>query len=150
MIASSPQSMPDKPRIVFISSPYRGNVPYHLAIARAAARQALDAGCVPIAPHLYIPLVLDDDQPREREQGIRAALHLIGVCDEVWCFGPPTEGMSREMEMAERLGVIVRRQPLPDPSQPCWRCGGSRVVEIGGELPSFVPCPECTRAAGGL
>jgi len=140
--------MADKPPIVFISSPYRGNVEFNLAVARAACREALDAGCIPVVPHLYIPQVLDDDDPREREQGIRAALHLMRACDEVWCYGEPSEGMRRELEMAGHLGVPVRRRPLPDPASPCWRCGGTRVVEIGGELPSYVPCPECTRAAG--
>ena len=137
----------DHTKVVFVSSPYAGNVPYNLSVARAAARIVIDAGYIPIVPHLYIPLVLDDDVPQERDLGLSLALGLLARCDELWCFGEPSRGMRLELDEAERLGMPVRRQIPPDPSEPCWRCDGTRVVKVAGDLPSFVPCPACTRAS---
>jgi len=114
-------------------------------MARAAAKLALDAGCSPIVPHLYLPLVLDDEDPMQRERGIEAALQLIRCCDELWCFGDPTEGMRLELDEATRLEIPVVRRALPPPAPPCWRCEDTRVLVVPGELPSYVPCPECTR-----
>ena len=137
--------MSERPPVVYVSSPYRGNVPRNIAVARAAAKLALDTGGTPIVPHLYLPLVLDDDDPQQRGQGIEAALRLIACCDELWSFGDPTVGMQREPQEAERLGIPVVHRALPPPAPPCWRCEGTRVLVVPGELPSYVPCPECTR-----
>lgn len=134
-------------KVVFVSSPYAGNVVYNVAVARAAARIVIDAGGVPVVPHLYIPLVLDDDVPAERDLGLSLALGLLARCDEMWVFGEPSAGMRMELDEAERLGLPVRRHIAPPPAQPCWKCEGTRVLEVSGDLPSFVPCPECTIAA---
>jgi len=137
----------DHTKIVFVSSPYAGNVPYNVSVARAAARIVIDAGCVPIVPHLYIPQVLDDDVPAERDLGLSLALSLLERCDEIWCFGEPSAGMRMELEEAERLDLPIRRHIAPDPAGPCWRCEGKRVVKMAGDLPSFTPCPVCTRVS---
>jgi len=136
-----------KPRLIFVSSPYRGDVSRNLAVARAAAKQVFDAGHVPVVPHLYIPLVLDDDIPEERDQGIAAALKLLSACDEMWLFGEPTQGMAMELEEARRLDLPVHEKAPPTGSGPCWRCGGGGVVRVEGDLASYVVCPECSRPA---
>jgi hypothetical protein len=106
-----------EPRLIFVSSPYRGAVDHNVAVARAAAKMVFDAGAVPIVPHLYIPLVLDDDIPEERDQGIAAALRLLATCDEMWVFGEPTAGMAMEITEAQRLAVpiLVKAPPSPMP-----------------------------------
>ena len=136
----------EQTKVVFVSSPYAGNVPYNVAVARAAARNVIEAGCVPVVPHLYIPQVLDDAVPAERDLGLSLALGLLARCDEMWVFGEPSAGMRMELDEAERLGVTVRRHLAPSPAEPCWRCDGTRVLKVTGDLPSFVPCPECTVA----
>lgn len=140
-------SRPREPKLIFVSSPYRGAVPHNLAVARAAARQVFDAGGVPVVPHLYIPLVLDDDLPEERDQGIAGALRLLSVCDELWAFGEPSEGMAMEIAEAERLEIPVVRKERPDPARPCWRCGGRGVIRASAELYGYIVCPECSRPA---
>jgi hypothetical protein len=102
-------------RVVFVSSPYRGDVASNLALARAAAHEVFEAGHVPIVAHMYIPQVLDDDDPVERALGIGAALVLLARCDEIWVFGEPSEGMRMEIDEARRLGVPVDHRPLPIP-----------------------------------
>ncbi len=137
--------MVEAPRVVFVCSPYRGNVKFNVAVARSAAKTVFDAGCVPIVPHLYITRVLDDDVPTERQQGLDAGLVLLQRCDELWAFGEPSEGMRMEIAAAEGQGIPVVHHPLPRPAEPCWRCGGERVVKVAGvELPAYTPCPVCT------
>lgn len=34
---------------------------------------------------------------------------MLGLCDELWAFGEPSEGMRMEIEQAGRLGIPVRR-----------------------------------------
>lgn len=105
-----------KPRLIFVSSPYRGAVAHNLTVARAAAKMVFDAGAIPVVPHLYIPLVLDDDIPRERDQGIAAALRLLATCDEMWVFGEPTAGMAMEIVEAQRLGLPIHVKASPSPA----------------------------------
>lgn len=72
-------------RLAYICSPYRAasetekerNIQY----ARELTRLAIDKGFAPITPHLYMTQCLDDDNPVEREQGIKAGLELLKVCD---------------------------------------------------------------------
>jgi hypothetical protein len=137
--------MPGTRKLVFVSSPYRGNVPRNVAVARAASRMVFEAGHVPVVPHLYITQVLDDDVPADREAGIAAALELLARCDEIWLFGEPSEGMQMELDEATRLQIPVMTFTPPMPADPCWRCEGTRVVSTGGALPSYVACPECAR-----
>ncbi len=132
-------------KLVFVSSPYRGNVARNVAVARAASRLVFEAGHVPVVPHLYITQILDDDIPEDREMGIAAALELLAHCDEMWAFGEPSEGMQMELDEAARLEISVLTFDPPMPADPCWRCEGKRVVSTGGELPSYVACPECAR-----
>ena len=38
---------------------------------------------------------------------MQLGLHLLALCDEVWCFGKITEGMAREIKEAEDLCIPV-------------------------------------------
>ena len=44
--------------IVYICSPYSGNVTHNIEMACRYSRFAVDEGCVPITPHLWLPLFL--------------------------------------------------------------------------------------------
>ena len=50
--------------IVYICSPYAGDVESNTAAARRYSRFAVEAGYIPIAPHLLFPQFLDDSSPR--------------------------------------------------------------------------------------
>jgi len=59
---------------------------------------------MPVAPHLYLPQLVDESS--EREQALQLCLELLGTCDEVRVYGDSvTEGMERELREAKRLGL---------------------------------------------
>ena len=64
----------------------------------------IDDGALPIAPHLYLPQLIDETT--RREQALALCLELLATCDEVRVFGDlVTEGMERELREAKRLGI---------------------------------------------
>lgn len=72
-------------------------------------RKALEAGLAPITPHLYITQCLNEDNPEERAVGLAAGLELLKGCDFVLAgirYGI-SEGMSREIQTAGKLGIAV-------------------------------------------
>ena len=73
--------------IVFICSPYAGDIPANTEAARRYSRFAVNAGRLPIAPHLLFPQFLNDADPNERELGLFFGNALMSKCSEVWVFG---------------------------------------------------------------
>ena len=47
-------------KLVYIASPYSGDVERNVAFAKAACRYAMNQGVTPIASHLLYPQMLDD------------------------------------------------------------------------------------------
>jgi hypothetical protein len=98
---------------VFICSRYRADEKHSIEdnVRRAlyACRTAANKGCAPYAPHLYLPLCLDDSDPAERELGMAAGREFLAVCDEVWQWGATvSEGMAKELALAAELGIPVK------------------------------------------
>ena len=98
---------------VYICSPYRAKdgaeLDRNIEYAQALTKQALNAGLAPITPHLYMTQCLDDKKPQERAQGMAAGMALLKTCDFVIAgvkYGV-SEGMSREIQTADRLGIEV-------------------------------------------
>lgn len=97
-------------KLVYIASPYAGDIEGNIAFARAACRLAVDHGFVPAAAHLLYPQFLDDAVPAQRKLGIRLGLKLLAACSELWLCGERISGgMQEELKEAERLGMPVRR-----------------------------------------
>lgn len=92
---------------VFICSPYRGDVEGNIKKAAAYCRMACEKGYMPIAPHLFFTQFLDDDIEAERALGISMGMDLILLCEEVWVFGYPTEGMAAEISFANGCGIKI-------------------------------------------
>lgn len=96
-------------KLVYICSPYAGNIEENIRFARAACRYAAKQGFTPVAPHLLYPQFLNDAVPAERDAGIRMGLCLLNACDELWRCGPRiSAGMEKELAEAKRLGIPVR------------------------------------------
>lgn len=100
-------------RKVYICSPYRAKdsaeLDRNLEYAQALTRQAIEAGLAPITPHLYMTQCLSEDIPAERAKGMTAGLELLKCCDFVIAgvkYGI-SEGMSREIQTADKLGIEV-------------------------------------------
>ncbi len=98
---------------VYICSPYRAKdsteLDRHIDYAQELTRKAITAGLAPITPHLYMTQCLNEDKPEERAAGLAAGLELLKGCDFVIAgvkYGI-SEGMSREIQTAEKLGIEV-------------------------------------------
>ena len=94
-----------KSKLVYIASPYAGDVETNVQFAKAACRYAIGQGATPVAPHLLYPQILADGIPEEREAGLRMGLRVLEACDEIWlCGGRITLGMRVELATAESYG----------------------------------------------
>jgi hypothetical protein len=94
--------------LVYIASPYAGDTSRNTELARDYCRFAVSKGCIPLASHLLYPQFMDDGDKAQRELGLRFALILLGKCDELWVFGAPSEGMSREIAKARKRKMPIR------------------------------------------
>ena len=99
---------PDRP-LIFVCSPYRGDMETNTQNARRYCSLVMEQGGIPFAPHLLFTQFLDDAIPKEREHGLRMGTQMLRLCDELWVFGEPSEGMRIEIEFAGQLGIPVRR-----------------------------------------
>jgi hypothetical protein len=65
------------------------------------------AGAMPVAPHIYFPRFLDDNNQQERGVRITAGIIALGQCEELWVFGmeQPSQGMKMEIDVALKLGI---------------------------------------------
>lgn len=95
--------------IVYICSPYSGNVSVNTIKARRYCRFASMSNCIPLAPHLLYPQFLDDTIECERELGIMCGLKLLDHCKELWVFGSRiSKGMAIEIERAREKRIVIR------------------------------------------
>ena len=119
-------------RTVCIESPLRGKDAAEYArnrdYALAALLHAIDHGVTPYAPHILIPLVLDDKRAVDRDLGIECGLDMGDRLDERWFY--VDFGMSYGMQLA------------------CDRCAGLqqpvRSITLGADWehnPAYKPRP---------
>ena len=95
--------------IVYICSPLSGDIEANQEAARRYCRYAVDAGYVPIAPHLLFPQFMDDKNITERNLAIFMDIVLLTKCAELWVFGETVSpGMSIEIEKAKRKSKPIR------------------------------------------
>lgn len=96
-------------KLVYICSPYAGEVQKNVEFAKAACRYAMKQNCTPIAVHLLYPQFLDDNDPAQRETGLRMGHRVLEACDELWlCGSRISTGMAMELQEAKKLGIPVR------------------------------------------
>lgn len=95
--------------IVFICSPYAGEVEENIRAAKYYSRFAVDKGYIPIAPHLLFPQFLNDADPNERQLGLFFGDALMSKCSEVWVFGSRVSaGMAVEIKRAKWKNYRLR------------------------------------------
>lgn len=112
---------------VFVCSPFRGRIAAEreeaIRYARRAVADSFARGEAPFAPHLIYPQpgILDDSDPAERARGIAAARawlaasHLVAV----YVDHGISEGMAKEIALAQGLGLCVERRRLGDGGRAC-------------------------------
>ena len=97
-------------KLIYVASPYAGDIEQNTAFARKACRHVMSEGHAFFAPHLLYPQLLDDSKPQERQAGLDMGLAMLPRYDELWCYGDRISfGMHLEIEEAVRLGIPVRR-----------------------------------------
>lgn len=97
-------------KLVYICSPYAGEVERNIRFAQEACHYAISQNCAPVAVHLIYPQLLDDMVPKERKIGIQMGLRILITCEELWlCGSCISTGMLYELKEAERLSIPVRR-----------------------------------------
>jgi len=95
--------------LVYICSPYSGDIETNVEAAKKYSRLAVDKGCIPLTPHLLFPQFLDDDIPEERELGLFFGNILMSKCSEVWVFGERiSAGMESEIKRARWKNYRLR------------------------------------------
>ena len=105
----TPQTVRCPTKRVYICSPLKGNIERNMRNARTYCRFAFDSGYVPICPHIYYPLFLDDTNKAERAAGMRYGLEAMWQARQVWVFGEYiSEGMRAEITLARELKIPVR------------------------------------------
>lgn len=95
--------------LVYICSPYSGNVDFNITNARIYCKYAVDNKCIPIAPHLLFPQFMNDAEPTDRELAMFMNMVLLSKCEELWVFGNTiSQGMGQEIAKAEKRRMKIR------------------------------------------
>lgn len=95
--------------IVYICSPFAGDIEGNVAAARRYCRFAVDSGYIPIAVHLLFPQFMDDGNPEERELALFFGNAIMSKCSEVWVFGERiSSGMASEIKRAKWKNYRLR------------------------------------------
>ena len=96
-------------QLVYICSPYAGDVEQNVENAQKYSRFAALTGYIPIAPHLLFTQFLSDDVLDERNLGIQFGNCLMDLCSEIWVFGNYiSKGMKLEIKRAKARGYKIR------------------------------------------
>jgi hypothetical protein len=96
----------DRARRVYVCHPFSDNPEVNIGKVRVICRALAEESVVPIAPHLFVPQLLDEET--ERDKALKLCLELIELSDEVRVYGGKvTEGMRREMEHADEKRVPI-------------------------------------------
>lgn len=100
--------------LAFVSSKYKGDVNENTQKAIEYGKKAIQMGFIPIIPHLYLPKLLDDNDPDDRKKAQDMCLQLILVCDVFMQCGdmPDNSFMVEELAQALRTDIrIIRIMP---------------------------------------
>jgi len=96
--------------LVFICSPFSGDVAENIEKARRFCRFAVEQGTIPFAPHLFYPQFLDDQDTEQRELGLFFGTVWLRKCNALWFFGDRiSAGMKREIHAAWRHGIQIKQ-----------------------------------------
>lgn len=95
--------------LVYICSPYAGDVEVNTVQAREYCRFAVMKNAIPFAPHLLLPQYMEDNDPEQRELAMFMNMVFLGKCNELWVFGERrSEGMQQEIAKAQKRHMTIR------------------------------------------
>ena len=95
--------------MIYVCSPLSGDVEQNQENARRYCRFVVDSGGIPVAPHIFLPQFMNDDDPAERDLALFMDIVFLSKCEELWVFGKRiSHGMSIEIERAKRKNQKIR------------------------------------------
>jgi hypothetical protein len=96
-------------KLIYICAPLKGDIAVNIANAREYCKAVIKAGMVPIAPHVMLDGILNDDIPEERQAALEMGIELVNCCDELWIFTSCiSQGMKNEIDRAKRVGIPTK------------------------------------------
>ena len=107
--------------IAYIAHPFSGDVKGNLKKIREIIRNInlTEPDVVPFAPYYADCVAMDDNNPAERERGIRNDQEFFkrGYIDELRVYGPHvSRGMQAEIELANKYHIqIIYADPNTQP-----------------------------------
>ena len=112
-------------KLVYICSRYRADATHTIeeAVDSAlyACSVAISKGYAPIAPHLYLPRCLDDNEPAERASNAVSQLIMSPIREH---SRKPDEVRDRIVEL---LGDLPRIELFAREAAPGWDCWGKEA-----------------------
>lgn len=95
--------------LVYVCSPYAGDIKNNVKNAKAYSRFLVDKNAIPITPHLLYLQFMDDGNERERAMAMHFNYVLLGKCTELWVFdGVVSRGMTREIGVAKKRRMKIK------------------------------------------
>lgn len=99
--------------MIYVCSPLRAynevSVEQNRQKAREYCRYVYDKGYLPIAPHLYLPQFMDDNNASERMEATETGIDILKHCKELWVYGDYiSHGMAAEIHIATLNDIPVR------------------------------------------
>jgi len=94
-------------KLVILESPWAGDIERNEWYAHACMLDCIKRGEAPFASHLLYTLVLDEDNPDERKQGIELGHEWMKAADKVVVYTDLgiSEGMKKGIDRAITLGI---------------------------------------------
>lgn len=103
------KNIEDEKKIVFICSPYNGDIEINTLRAKRYGRYAMNKQAAPIIPHLMYTQFLNENNYEERTLGLNMGLVLLSICQELWVFGSRiSRGMEIEIEEAKNRNIPIK------------------------------------------
>lgn len=109
-------------KLIYVASPYAGDIEKNTEFAKEACRFVMDEGYAFFAPHLLYPQVLDDSDSADRRYALAMGKSILMKCDELWVSGETiSAGMQEEINEAKQLYIKIRyvsQQELAERERP--------------------------------
>ncbi|MEE1504419.1 MAG: DUF4406 domain-containing protein [Acutalibacteraceae bacterium] len=102
---------------------------------------------VTVAPHAYLPILLNDTVADERSLGMKFGVELLGMCQHIFVCGPEISvGMAAEIKYAAKEGIKIHVFNDLVHKEVEELCKGTKALinlHSGGEyVPLSVPFPK--------
>ena len=149
------EALGPQPGLVYLAGPLRGDgspeaIAHNQVAMRTVSRwaQAVLPAATLLVPHLNFAFVDESGEGglAVRSQVLRSCERLVSRSDALILFGPPTEGMRREQDVALGMEIPTFTVPCWDPlplcreaaeaiSVPAWRPREATLVSAGLRTP---------------